>query len=259
MQAPRNTPDKDDTPVGRILTRREAVLLLGAAGACGVLGVSGCGNGSDARGTNRGDGSLDCAVKPELTEGPYYVDEGLTRADIRPDSSSGKLQAGIPMALTFNVSRIQSSACTPLAGAIVDVWHCNALGVYSDVRDPGFNTVGQNWLRGNQTTDDGGVATFTTIVPGWYQGRATHIHFKVRSPAGGGSAYEFTSQLFFPENFLSGIYTGRAPYTEKGDAGRLRNDGDRIYSQGGSQLLLEPESSGEGYTATFKLGIHTEA
>jgi protocatechuate 3,4-dioxygenase beta subunit len=259
MQHRRNTPVNDDAPVGRILTRREAVLLLGAAGGYGLLWVSGCANDSEARRANGGGVSLDCAVKPELTEGPYYVDEGLTRSDIRPDSSSGTLQAGIPLALAFNVSRIQSNACTPLAGAVVDVWHCNALGVYSDVQDPGFDTVGQDWLRGNQTTDAGGVATFTTIVPGWYQGRATHIHFKIRSAARAGSTYEFTSQLFFPEDFLSGIYTSRKPYSEKGDAGRRANDDDRIYGQGGSQLLLNPESSGEGYAATFSIGIHTDA
>jgi protocatechuate 3,4-dioxygenase beta subunit len=249
----------DDAPVGRLLTRRETVLLLGAAGAYGLLWASGCRSRSDASGTNVGSGSLDCAVKPELTEGPYYVDEGLTRSDIRPDSASGAVQAGIPLVLTLNVSRIRSGACTPLAGAVVDVWHCNAVGVYSDVRDPGFNTIGQDWLRGNQTTDASGVATFTTIMPGWYQGRATHIHFKIRSAAGGGATHEFTSQLFFPEDFLPGIYTGREPYSKKGDAGRLHNEDDRIYGEGGSQLMLAPESSGDGYAARFSIGIQADA
>src|SRR5215210_5302539 len=110
MQAPM---DNDDEPVGRVLTRRDAILLLGGLGAGGLLWLAGC-SGNDTTGTSdTGDGgSLDCAVKPALTEGPYYVDENLTRSDIRADSSTGTLQEGALLALTFNVSRIASSACT---------------------------------------------------------------------------------------------------------------------------------------------------
>ena len=253
--------DNDDVPVGRVLTRRDAILLLGGLGAGGLLWLAGC-SGSDTTGTtDTGDGgsSLDCAVKPALTEGPYYVDENLTRSDIRADSSTGVLQEGALFALTFNVSQIASSACTPLAGAIVDVWHCNALGVYSDTQDPGFNTVGQDWLRGNQLTDANGAATFTTIFPGWYSGRATHIHFKIRSAASASSTYEFTSQLFFDENFLSSLYTQQAPYTTKGDSGRLSNASDGIYNQGGSELLLTPTASGSGYAAAINIGLDVSA
>lgn len=106
---------------------------------------------------------------------------------------------------------------------MVDLWQCNALGVYSDVQDPGFNTLGQDWLRGNLATDANGAAAFTTILPGWYQGRATHLHFKIRSAASADTTYEFTSQLFFDENLLTSIYTTEAPYSTKGDDGRLRN------------------------------------
>lgn len=164
-------------------------------------------------------------------------------------------RGGALLALTFNVSRIASNACAPLAGAVVDVWHCNALGVYSGVQDPGFDTLGQDWLRGNLFTDASGMATFTTIFPGWYQGRATHIHFKVRSPAGTDAAYEFTSQLFFPESFLTALYTGQEPYTSKGDAGRLGNSADGIYNQGGSELLLTPTTTAEGYAAAVNIGL----
>jgi protocatechuate 3,4-dioxygenase beta subunit len=253
--------DNDDVPVGRVLTRRDAILLLGGLGAGGLLWLAGC-SGSDTTGTtDTGDGgsSLDCAVKPALTEGPYYVDENLTRSDIRADSSTGVLQEGALFALTFNVSQIASSACTPLAGAIVDLWHCNALGLYSDTQDPGFNTVGQDWLRGNQLTDVNGTATFTTIFPGWYSGRATHIHFKIRSAASASSTYEFTSQLFFDEIFLSSLYTQQAPYTTKGDSGRLRNASDGIYNQGGSELLLTPTASGSGYAAAINIGMDVSA
>jgi protocatechuate 3,4-dioxygenase beta subunit len=258
MRDSKNPAEGDDAAVGRVLTRREAVLLLGGASAYGLLWVNGCTKTPD-KDTGDGDGALDCAVKPELTEGPYYVDENLTRSDIRADSATGTLQVGIPLALTFNVSRIQSNACTPLPNAVVDVWHCSALGVYSDVQDPGFNTLGEDWLRGNQTTDANGAATFTTIFPGWYQGRATHIHFKIRSAAGADSTYQFTSQLFFPEDLLSAIYTEQEPYTTKGDDERLRNANDGIYGQGGSQLVLEPVSRGAGYAATLNIGVYDAA
>jgi protocatechuate 3,4-dioxygenase beta subunit len=80
----------------------------------------------------------------------------------------------------------------------------------------------QSWLRGYQATDAAGVANFTTVFAGWYQGRATHIHFNVRSAVSGGTSYDFTSQLFFNEALLTQIYTAVAPYTRKGAAGRLR-------------------------------------
>jgi protocatechuate 3,4-dioxygenase beta subunit len=88
---------------------------------------------------------------------------------------------------------VVGGACVPLAGATVDVWQCDAVGAYSDVADRGFNTRGQNFLRGYQVTDANGLAGFTTLYPGWYQGRATHIHFKIRGTASSGGTYEFTS------------------------------------------------------------------
>lgn len=249
----------DDAPVGRVLTRREALRLMGGASAGGMLFLAGCGGGSDgvtdpSRG---GSASLSCAAKPELTQGPYFVDERLNPPDIRPNTRDGAVQAGALFTLAFNVQQINSNACAPLAGVYVDVWQCNALGVYSDAVDAGFNTRGQNWLRGYQVTDAAGLATFTTVFPGWYQGRATHIHFKIRQALSASTAYDFTSQLFFDEGFLSSLYTSQAPYTTKGDAGRLRNARDSIYSQGGSNLLITPEAVATGgYKGTLNIGLY---
>ena len=102
-------------------------------------------------------------------------------------------------------------------------------------------------------TDSSGVARFTTIYPGWYQGRAVHIHFKIRSHTGSGAAYEFTSQLFFDDSITDQVYA-QAPYSAKGQR-TLRNSGDSIYNQGGSQLLLAPAKTAEGYSATFDIGL----
>src|SRR4029079_13300775 len=112
-----------------------------------------------------------CVVRPEMTEGPYFVDGQMERSDIRVEPTDGSVKEGFPLTLAIAVSQINNSTCAPLAGAHVDIWHCDAAGVYSDVSDPGFNTKGQTWLRGYQVTDSNGLVQFTTIYPGWYSGR----------------------------------------------------------------------------------------
>ena len=89
-------------------------------------------------------------MKPELTEGPYYVDPQLERSDIRSDPATGVLSEGLPLAITFLVSSIDGSACGAFEGALVDVWHCDAQGIYSGVQDPRFDTSDQAFLRGYQ-------------------------------------------------------------------------------------------------------------
>src|SRR5947207_10396497 len=129
--------------------------------------------------TGSSSGSATCVLTAALTEGPSFVDEKLTRSDIRTDPTTGVVSAGILLSLTFNVSRVANSACTPLTGAYLDVWHCDAAGRYSDV-----SGSSRKFLRGYQITDGSGIAAFTTIYPGWYSGRAVHIHVKLRLFAG---------------------------------------------------------------------------
>lgn len=240
--------DNDDETVGRVLTRREALAVLGVSGLALISGCTTYRNATDT--TTSGSGM--CIVRPQQTQGPYFVDEKLNRTDIRSDPSDGTTRPGAQLDLTFNVSRI-TSACAPLAGALVDVWHCDHLGVYSDASDPGFNTVGKKFLRGYQTTDANGVAKFTTIYPGWYQGRAVHIHFMIRSPSGTSPSYQFTSQLYFDDALTDQVHA-LSPYSAKGQRTR-RNSGDGIFNNGGSQLLLTAAASSTGYAATFNIGL----
>lgn len=249
----------DDSPCGHIFTRREALAMLGVTGAALLTGCRGSsarvaadtasssGMAAGARG-----GSL-CVVRPEMTEGPYFVDEMLNRTDIRADPSDGSVRPGVPLQLTFNVSTIAAATCTPLAGALVDVWQCDHLGVYSDVRDPGFNTVGKKFLRGYQLADARGIARFTTVYPGWYQGRTVHIHFKIRSAPSARPGFEFTSQLYFDDALTDRVHA-QQPYAAKGQR-TVRNDRDGIYRRGGSQLLLALTETSGGYTGAFDIAL----
>jgi protocatechuate 3,4-dioxygenase beta subunit len=261
------TVDDDDRPIGRILTRREILGLLGGSAlvaACAPINAPtfptvATGAVTTAAPIAAGSAAVvilpSCVVRPALTEGPYFVDEKLNRSDIRSDPATNTTKPGVPLALTFLVSRVTGTACVALAGATVDVWHCDALGVYSDATDPTFgNTKGTKFLRGYQTTDANGVAKFTTIWPGWYQGRAVHVHFKIRTIAANGQVSDFTSQLFFDETMNDRIFA-QAPYSQKGGAGRLRNEGDGIFQGSGGKLTLAPAKSADGYTATFDIGF----
>ena len=200
--------DADDRPIGRILKRREVLSLLGGSvllAACAP--TAGVASSPAAAATAPGPTATfaaaatgvtavvlpSCVVRPALTEGPYFVDEKLERSDIRSEPSTNAVKPGVPLGLTFLVSRVGGSSCTTLAGATVDVWQCDALGVYSDVTDR------TKFLRGYQTTDVNGNATFATVWPGWYPGRAVHIHFKIRTAAAGARIADFTSQRFFDE------------------------------------------------------------
>ena len=158
--------DDDDRPIGRVLSRREVLTLLGATGASALTiayasrvlaqdaspGASALADGAIAS-----DMPIPaCVVSPELTEGPYFVDGALERVDIRSDPASGVLRDGLPLALRFLVSRLDGTSCLPFEGALVDVWHCDAAGVYSGVQDRSFDTSGERWLRGFQRTDASG-------------------------------------------------------------------------------------------------------
>jgi protocatechuate 3,4-dioxygenase beta subunit len=195
-----------------------------------------------------------CVVVPELTEGPYYVDGVMERADIRSDPSGGETRQGVPLALTFAVARVSGSDCTPFEGAVVDVWHCDAIGEYSGVSGAGqSDTTGARWLRGYQVTDASGLATFTTIYPGWYSGRAVHTHFKIRTNPASNSGTEFTSQLFFDDDLSAELFTTRTPYSEKGEPD-VTNDRDNIFAQSNGQLTLTLSPDGDGYASTFAIG-----
>jgi len=244
--------DHDDTPIGRVLTRRDALAILGASGVALIAGST----FGQTRRISPHSVVPSCIARPEQTEGPYFVDERLNRSDIRSDPSEGVLKPGVPLLLALAVARVRGRGCTPLAGAQVDLWHCDADGIYSDVTDPHFRTVGHKFLRGYQLTDATGTARFTTIYPGWYPGRTVHIHFKIRTAPSSPQGYAFTSQLYFDDALTDQVHA-RAPYAARGQRS-MRNDGDRIFADGGPQLMLAPTTRRDGYAARFALGLQRD-
>lgn len=153
----------------------------------------------------------------DVTEGPYFVDELLNRPDIRVDPSDGTTQEGLLLLLSVTVSTLDTTTgvTKPLPGAFVDLWHCNALGLYSDVSENG--TVGKKFLRGYQVSDKQGKVQFRSIYPGWYSGRSPHIHCKVRQYSNGAKSSELTTQFFFDEQLSQLVYTdSNLPYYTHG-------------------------------------------
>jgi protocatechuate 3,4-dioxygenase beta subunit len=205
---------------------------------------------------------------PQQIEGPYFVDDMPNRSDIRSDTSNGSVQEGVPLLLILNVYDVDdidgdgTGSCAPLEDAKVDIWLSNSQGLYSGVRDDG--TAGNNFLRGYQMTDSNGTAQFTTVYPGWYEGRAIHIHVKVRTYEGSNESLEWTSQ-FYLNNSINELVHTQPPYSNHGPV-PMSNEEDFIYTgpstdglvqaNTGQRLLLNPIEDGQGYTVTFDIGLN---
>jgi protocatechuate 3,4-dioxygenase beta subunit len=201
---------------------------------------------------------------PQQTEGPYFVDGIPNRSDITSDPSDGSVQQGIPLHLIIHVYGLnENGSCTPLKGAKVDIWHANSQGIYSDIADQG--TIGKKFLRGYQLTDNNGIAKFTTIYPGWYQGRAIHIHDKVRTYNGSEKTLEWTSQLYF-DNSINAQVHKQPPYSKHGPPD-IANEQDGIYagpstdgliqSNTGKHLMVNlTKGQGQSYNGIFNIVLN---
>ena len=200
---------------------------------------------------------------PQQTEGPYFVDGMPNRSNIRSDSSNGSIQQGIPLHLVIHVYGIEKNgSCSPLKGAKLDIWHANSQGVYSGIADQG--TIGKNFLRGYQLTDSSGTARFTTIYPGWYQGRAIHVHDKVRIINGSDKTLDWTSQLYFDNSVNKQVHK-QLPYSKHGPPD-MTNEQDGIFagpstdglfkSNSGKHLMVDLTKEGQSYLGTFNIVLN---
>jgi len=219
------------------LTRRESLLAAGGLVAAALLPEV-----ADAASGPAGVsfGAISCVLTPELTEGPYYVPNEKVRRNI----TEGKPGVALELSLTV----VNASTCKPIRNAVVDIWHADAGGVYSGAI---AGNAGTNFLRGVQRTDKNGLALFKTIYPGWYQGRATHIHVKVYLSGN----VVHTGQFFFNESISNAVYK-RAPYSSHGLAD-TPNASDSIYRNGGSRSMLKLKRavSASGYVGAITMGV----
>ncbi|MEN3311552.1 MAG: hypothetical protein V7645_881 [Actinomycetota bacterium] len=223
------------------LTRRGSLVRLGgflatAVGAAGLKIETSEGAGPAAVAS----GAVSCVLTPEQTEGPYYIANEALRRNI----TEGR--PGVPMFLRAFV--VNASTCKPIKAAAVDIWHADAGGVYSGF---GSGAGNRTFMRGVQRTNAKGLALFRTVYPGWYQGRAVHIHVKVHL---GGNVVH-TGQLYFPDGVTDAVYR-KQPYSSRPNRD-VRNAADSIFRNGGSKSLLSVKKNSAGvYVATIMMGVH---
>lgn len=223
--------------------RREAIAAIGAAGAAVAFG---CGDSPAAPSstatptTTGGTTSSACAVTPTETIGPYPSLTDLFRSDIRESKT------GTQLTLTFKVVNV-NAACAVVASANVEIWHVDAAGNYSQYG----SQAAQTYLRGIQTTNSNGEVTFITIYPGWYSGRATHIHVEVTVS---GRSVKVT-QLAFPESISNVVHAQGAYATGRG-TNPVTNASDGILRDSLSSELVTPSGdASSGYAASFQVGV----
>nr|ANO42617.1 dioxygenase [Streptomyces sp. SAT1] len=291
--------EPDNAAVSRLLTRRRMLVLGGAAGAAALAGASAAAHADD-RAAATGGGALD-AVKAaasasgacmrlttEQIEGPYYIDHELFRKDVTED------RTGIPLVLVLRA--IDGATCKPLRDSAIEIWHCDASGVYSGYTQTGNGggegtppgpppsgpptpppggggghqtpTDDLTWLRGIQMTDHQGFVTFRTVFPGWYTGRAVHVHTKVHT--GGARTREgysgghtcHTGQFYFAEDVVRAT-EGIAPYSANTTA-RVTLDKDMLYPGTGTQggllkLVHDPRHIERGVIGSLTMAVDPAA
>jgi protocatechuate 3,4-dioxygenase beta subunit len=249
--------------MARELTRRQAIRLLGAAGV-GAAALGACGNGGDDETTTAPSttattgstassstltaadfaGAASCTVTPSSTEGPYYIDVDNIRGDIREDRQGARLRVAARV--------LDADGCTPVRDAVFEIWHCDAGGLYSgfEAASRGVGGVStrdeERYLRGAQITNEEGIAELTSVYPGWYRGRTTHIHAKVLIS----NRDVLTAQLYFDDAVTEQVYR-TSPYDQQ--RGRTTfNRNDSIFDP---ENVMTVKQDGDGYLGLITIGV----
>ncbi|MFJ9566770.1 intradiol ring-cleavage dioxygenase [Streptomyces fuscichromogenes] len=254
--------DSVDTSVNR---RR---VLIGGAAVAAVGGLAAAGFASAATATAETTTGTSaaaaastgvCSLTAEVTEGPYSLTGALVREDVREDKE------GVEVQYTFTVVD-EANDCAPLADALVEIWHCDALGEYSGFvgKNGHTETDDGTFLRGGQMTDSNGQVSLISIWPGHYVSRAVHVHMRVHTDVTltddsytGGSVIH-TGQLFFDADINTEVQA-TSPYSDNTTKETALAD-DTIYDDGGASsglltLTALGDSVSDGYAATLTVGV----
>jgi protocatechuate 3,4-dioxygenase beta subunit len=236
--------DSTEDVARRTVDRRTAVRVLGGL-ALGAVATA----YTEHVVSSVAHAAASCPPTPAQMEGPYYLDQARVRADI----TEGK--PGVPLRLSLRVTDAGPS-CTPIAGVDVDVWHCDALGIYSGYEGAAVAPThvqpvnAERFLRGTQATDAAGDARFRTIYPGWYTGRTTHVHVKVHV-----GTQVVTTQLYFPEEVTKSVYR-RAPYDRHPNRDTANDTDVALKGVAAKPLVMwNIAPDGDGYLATATIGV----
>lgn len=227
----------------RVVSRRDALGALGAAGAALALGCGGSAPTSPSTTVASPSATVStngtCVVTPTETVGPFPSLSDIIRSDVRENKQ------GAVLSLTIKVVNTTAN-CANVTGAQVEIWQCDAAGNYSQYG----SQTGQTYLRGIQTTNGFGEVNFTTIYPGWYQGRATHIHIEVST---GGVSRKVT-QIAFPESTSNAVHA-TGVYASRG-SNPTTNAQDNVFSDGFAGELVNPSGNPlTGYAASFQVAL----
>ena len=265
-----------------VLRRRRALGWLAGAGTLALLGCGGGGDDADSStatvssssGSSSGgsSGATTCSVIPEETAGPYPGDgsntangsianalalSGIVRSDIRSSvAGASGIAAGVPLSITIDLVDT-NAACADLSGYAIYLWHCDQQGRYSMYSS---GVTAENYLRGVQVTGSDGTVTFSTIVPGCYDGRVPHMHFEVYRSANSASSYSNklrTSQIAFPADVMATVYASASGYgNSAANFAGSSFASDNVFSDGTSlQMATMSGSVSAGYTAALTVGI----
>ncbi|HVV76985.1 MAG TPA: hypothetical protein VHC43_13205 [Mycobacteriales bacterium] len=248
-------------PTTTALSRRNLLRASGTLGAAtAVVGLGPLTRALaavSAKSTSSSDSTVtDCTMITAGEIGPFFVDGQLERSDVRTNSATGAAVEGVPLKLklTFN----EGGCNAPLVGARIDIWSANPHGVYSD--EASENTVGDDSLRGYQITDSTGSVNFTTLYPGWYAGRTTHIHARIRTYSGSTLKSDFLTQYFFDATSQAAILDA---YAADDSTAFQARDTDRVYqaeaAEGGANVLTITGNAADGYSASYAGEIDTNA
>lgn len=252
-------------------SRRQSLRWLFAGAA--ALPLAGCGAGvgaiDGATAASASGGA--CSLIPEETGGPYPGDgtntsvngvanalilAGIVRSDIRASvAGASGVAAGVPLTIRLQLVNV-NAGCASLAGAAVYLWHCDRDGNYSMYSSA---VAKENYLRGVQEADSGGVVTFSTIFPGCYAGRMPHVHFEVYPSLAGATRASNrirTSQFGFPGATLAEAYSASGYATSVRNLAGMSYATDNVFSDGTAlQIASMNGSAALGYTATLTVGV----